>query len=254
MALATRSADAAVSTGGLAIGFRRNEPVASGIDLDLEGGLHIVVGSNGAGKSTLLRTLATVIEPLSGNVSLCGHDLSSRRGRTEARRHLGYVPQLPDFPGGFTVEEFLCYGGSLRGVGDVSGAIAAAADQYLIGPLLKQPLGKLSGGQRQRCFLAEANLHQPAVLLLDEPTAGLDIPTRRSFLAQLEELPATRCVVLTTHLVEDISPWARSVILVSGGVATVVGSGASLISDSALGGVDLATHMTDLLAAASALS
>lgn len=251
MGSSERSYDVAVAAQGLAVGFRRNEPVATGIDLALGGGLHVVVGSNGAGKSTFLRTLATVLDPLRGSVSLCGHSLSSRRGRAGARRKLGYVPQSPEFPGGFTVQEFLSYGGSLRGVGDLGVAIAVAADQYEIGPLLKRKLGKLSGGQRQRCFLAEANLHQPTVLLLDEPTGGLDIPTRRAFLAQLEELPATRCVVLTTHLVEDISPRARSVILVSGGRATAVGSGASLLAASTRSGVDLATHMTSLFAAAS---
>lgn len=240
-----RDARPLVCTEDLAIGFSRLRVVASHIDLELYGGLTVIVGANGAGKSTLLRTFASALPPVRGRVSLGGQDLAQRSSRQHARRILGYVPQEPRFPLGFTVREFLRYGAALRGVRDDT-RVDACIERYSLDTIASKRLGKLSGGQRQRCFLAEATVHDPSVLLLDEPTSGLDIPTRRAFLESLEQQPVDRCVVMTTHLVEDVSRHARHIVLVSAEGVSEIGSGQSVLAAAEASGCDLGDYLSRL--------
>ena len=236
-----------IRTSNLAIGFRRGRVVARDIDLVLGGGLTVVVGANGAGKSTLLRTLASALPAVRGTVELDGLDLGRRGDRRQARRLLGYVPQDRHFPQGFTVREFLRYGAALRGVVD-SRAVDACIDQLGLQQIAGQRLATLSGGQRQKCFVAEATVHQPSILLMDEPTAGLDIPSRRALLEQMEQQPPDRCVVFTTHLVEDVSLRARHVVLIADHGVMHLGSGAEVATSAAAGGLDLGAHLALLFA------
>ena len=190
---------------GVAAGYKRRGAVLENVNLAVGDGLTIIIGANGAGKSTLLRTIATSLEAQAGNISVDGVSVSGRRGLARARRNIGYVPQHSEFPGNFVVDEFLLYGATLRRAPDVRRAVSDAVARFGLNDLRRRPLAKLSGGERQRVFLAEATVADPGLVLLDEPSAGLDIPTCRALLATLEEQSASKCVVMTTHLVEDVS-------------------------------------------------
>jgi ABC-2 type transport system ATP-binding protein len=178
-----------------------------------------LLGPNGAGKTTLLRMMATVIAPTSGTIRLLGGDPGHYGQRREIRRKLGYLPQSLGYYPGFTVVEFVEYFALLKEMpaARIPGAVAAAVERVGLGDKARAKLRTLSGGMLRRVGIAQAIVNEPGLLLLDEPTAGLDPEQRVTFRALLRELGAQATVVVSTHLVEDVGAACSEVALMDQG-------------------------------------
>jgi len=201
---------------------RRRALLLDDVDLCLGPGVHALIGPNGAGKSILLRVLATATAATEGSVTLLDRDPYVPSRRLEIRRRLGYLPQEFGVFRRYTVREFLAYAAWLREMpgGRINRAVAEAAESLDLADRLDQRLGTLSGGTKQRVGIAQAIVNSPALLLLDEPTTGLDPTQRANFHRLLARLKPFACIVLSTHLGEDVQAACDGVtILRSGRVA-----------------------------------
>ena len=209
--------------------FGRTQAVA-GVDLEAGPGVFGLLGPNGAGKTTLLRMLATVIPPSSGRLRLLGRDPGGYGGRRQIRRRLGYLPQNLGYYPGFTVAEFVEYFALLKEMppGRVPGAVAAAVERVDLGDKARAKLRTLSGGMLRRAGIAQAIVNEPDLLLLDEPTAGLDPEQRVAFRALLRDLGQEATVVVSTHLVEDVGAACTEVALMDAGRIVFHGTPAEL--------------------------
>ena len=198
--------------------FGRTYAVA-GVSLEAGPGVFGLLGPNGAGKTSLLRMMATVLPPTSGRLRLLGRDPGSYGPRREIRRRLGYLPQNLGYYPGFTVAEFVEYFALLKDMppGRVPRAVAAAIEQVALGDKAKAKLRTLSGGMLRRAGIAQAIVNDPDLLLLDEPTAGLDPEQRVAFRALLRGLGERATVVVSTHLVEDVGAACSQVALMDAG-------------------------------------
>ncbi len=183
-------------------------PVAAlqGIDLDVPLGMFGLLGPNGAGKSTFMRILAGLLEPTSGRVTLDGLDVLDRP--EWLRERLGYLPQDFGFYGHLSGRDMLLHLLRLKGV-SAPGGIAKLADELLervnLSFAAKRSVKSYSGGMRQRLGIAQAIAGSPRLLIVDEPTAGLDPEERLRFYHLLAELAEERIVLLSTHIVEDVA-------------------------------------------------
>ncbi|WP_063727733.1 ATP-binding cassette domain-containing protein [Streptomyces sp. RTd22] len=218
-----------VSVGGLTVRHRRTTALDA-VDLDFATGVHGLLGPNGAGKTSLIRVLATVAAPTAGRVELLGHDVSGHAGRTAVRRRLGYLPQEFGHYPGFTVREFVGYVAWLK---ETSGAAATAAVERAVARVgladrIDTKVRRLSGGMVRRVGIAQAIVNEPDVLLLDEPTAGLDPEQRVDFRALLRELGTTSTVIVSTHLVEDVAAACTEVTLMESGRVAYRGTPSAL--------------------------
>jgi ABC-type multidrug transport system ATPase subunit len=191
----------------------------AGVSLEVAPGVLGLLGPNGAGKTSLLRVLATVLAPSSGSLRLLGRDPRAYGSRREIRRRLGYLPQsLGDYPG-FTVVEFVEYFALLKEMPTtrVPAAVAAAVEQVGLGEHARAKLRTLSGGMLRRVGIAQAIVNEPELLLLDEPTAGLDPEQRVAFRALLRDIGQRATVIVSTHLVEDVGAACSEVALMNQG-------------------------------------
>jgi len=220
---------------GLTRGFGRATAVRD-VELSADAGVFGLLGPNGAGKTTLLRMLATVIPPSSGSVRLLGRDPAAHRERREIRRRLGYLPQQLGYYPNFTVFEFVEYFALLKEIPPARAARAAASavDRVQLGDRARAKLRTLSGGMLRRVGIAQAIVNDPGLLLLDEPTAGLDPEQRMGFRALLREIGGSATVVVSTHLVEDVGAACDRVALMYDGRIVFHGSPAEL-TDRGLG-------------------
>jgi ABC-2 type transport system ATP-binding protein len=214
---------------GLTRRFGRTQAVA-GVDLRTGPGVVGLLGPNGAGKTTLLRTMATVIPPTSGTLRLLGRDPAAYGPRKEIRRRLGYLPQALGYYPGFTVAEFVEYFALLKDMppAQVSRAVATAIERVSLGNKARAKLRTLSGGMLRRVGIAQAIVNEPELLLLDEPTAGLDPEQRVQFRALLRELGQRATVIVSTHLVEDVGAACSEVALMDEGKIVFQGTPAEL--------------------------
>jgi ABC-type multidrug transport system ATPase subunit len=203
---------------GLTRSFGSATAVA-GVDLRVGPGVFGLLGPNGAGKTTLLRMMATAVPPTSGQIRLLGRDPASYGPRREIRRKLGYLPQNPGYYPGFTVAEFVEYFALLKEVppARVRPAVTIAIDRVGLADRAKAKLRTLSGGMLRRACIAQAIVNDPELLLLDEPTAGLDPEQRVAFRAMLRDLGQRATVVVSTHLVEDVGAACAEVALMDRG-------------------------------------
>jgi ABC-type multidrug transport system ATPase subunit len=176
-----------------------------GIDLDLPVGMFGLLGPNGAGKTTLMRILAGLLEPTAGEVTLDGEDVLRNPRRLWKR--LGYLPQEFGFYPHLTGEAMLAYLLGLKGVSAPAGMKALCRELLARVNLefaARRKVGTYSGGMRQRLGLAQAIAGDPRLIIVDEPTAGLDPEERLRFYHLLTELAGDRFVLLSTHIVEDV--------------------------------------------------
>jgi ABC-type multidrug transport system ATPase subunit len=203
---------------GLTRRFGRTMAVA-GVDLRAGPGVFGLLGPNGAGKTSLLRMMATAIRPTSGTLRLLGRDPGHHGSRQEIRRRLGYLPQHLGYYPGFTVAEFVEYFALLKEVpaARVPAVVAAAIERVALGGQARTKLRALSGGMLRRVGIAQAIVNEPELLLLDEPTAGLDPEQRMAFRALLRDLGQRATVVVSTHLVEDVAAACTQVALMDRG-------------------------------------
>jgi ABC-type multidrug transport system ATPase subunit len=206
-----------------------NEAVA-GVDLHTDAGVFGLLGPNGAGKTTLLRMMATAMPPTSGTMRLLGEDPGQYRPRMLIRRRLGYLPQALGYYPGFTVREFVEYFALLKEMParQIPSAVAAAIERVDLGGKSRARLRTLSGGMLRRAGIAQAIVNNPELLLLDEPTAGLDPDQRVAFRALLRDLGRNATVVVSTHLVEDVGAACAQVALMDAGKIVFHGSPAEL--------------------------
>jgi ABC-type multidrug transport system ATPase subunit len=200
-----------------------------GVSMQLGAGLVGLLGPNGAGKSSLMRIAATVTRPTSGQVLFDGTDAVSRPDLL--RRNLGYLPQDFGVYPHLTAREFLSYLAAVKG-------IPARTARARIGELLelldlagpgRRPLGKYSGGMLRRVGIAQALLADPRVLIVDEPTAGLDPEQRVVFRNLLADLAGDRAVLLSTHIVSDVESVASDIAIMDGGRFLLRGSPEDLL-------------------------
>lgn len=205
------------------------------LDLDVGAGMHGLLGANGAGKTTLMRILAGVIRPTSGRVVVGGLDLADRASRVACQRTLGYLPQdlglYPDLTGW----EFLDYLGLLKGMRDRRGRrrrVDALLETVGLSPYARRRVGGYSGGMKRRLGIAQALINEPRLLIVDEPTAGLDPEERIHFRNLLSELASDRTVLLSTHIVEDVAQTCSD-LTVLGGHAVFRGGPAALVGAAA---------------------
>lgn len=178
-----------------------------GVSLEVPSGMFGLLGPNGAGKTTLMKIVATLLEPDSGTVEMNGVDLIARKDK--ARRMLGYLPQEFDLYPTLTAEQMLDYFAKLKGVTDKKqrrALIDALLERVNLSSARKQRLGGFSGGMRQRLGIAQALIGEPELIIVDEPTAGLDPEERVRFHNLLSETASDSAVViLSTHIVSDVS-------------------------------------------------
>ena len=222
-----------VQLSGLSVEVGRGRSKRRAVDrLDLEIGLgiHGLLGPNGAGKTTLMRTMASILGPAAGQLRLLGLDPTDGRQRRELRRQLGYLPQTFGCYPRFTVREFVSYFAWLKEVPSARAELAVdlAIDRVGLSDRADSRMKALSGGMLRRAGLAQALVNTPRVLLLDEPTAGLDPEQRLDFRALLRELGLDTCIVISTHLVEDVASACDFVTLIDEGRLVTTGTPADL--------------------------
>ena len=198
--------------------FGRNQAVA-GVSLQAGPGVLGLLGPNGAGKTTLLRMTATVVPPSSGRMRLLGRDPGVYAERKEIRCRLGYLPQNLGYYPSFTVVEFIEYFALLKEMPSarIPKAVATAVERVDLGVKAKARLRTLSGGMLRRVGIAQAIVNDPELLLLDEPTAGLDPEQRVAFRTLMRDLGERSTVVVSTHLVEDVGAACTEVALMNAG-------------------------------------
>src|SRR6266567_3569379 len=209
--------------------FGRMTAVAA-VDLRAGPGVVGLLGPNGAGKTSLLRMMATVVGPTSGRLRLLERDPGQCGARREIRRRLGYLPQHMGYYPAFTVAELVEYFALLKEMpaAGVPAAVGIAVDRVDLGGQAKAKLRTLSGGMLRRAGIAQAIVNEPDLLLLDEPTAGLDPEQRVAFRALLRDLGQRATVVVSTHLVEDVGAACTEVALMDAGKIVFHGTPAEL--------------------------
>src|SRR5579859_5759799 len=185
--------------------------------LELEPGVLGLVGPNGAGKSTLMGILATITRPTEGRVTWNGVDIA--RSPDELRRVLGYLPQDFGVYPNLTAVEFLDYLAALKGLDRRAARRRIEELLHLVNlfDVRNRPLGGFSGGMKQRVGIAQALLNDPQLLIVDEPTVGLDPAERVRFRTLLSDLAGERIVILSTHIVSDVEAVATEIVVVSQG-------------------------------------
>jgi len=211
--------------------FGRNRAV-DGVSLEAGPGVFGLLGPNGAGKTSLLRMIGTVLPPSSGEIRLLDRDPKNAAQRREIRRRLGYLPQNLGYYPAFTVVEFIEYFALLKDMppARVPKAVATAVERVDLGARARARLRTLSGGMLRRVGIAQAIVNEPDLLLLDEPTAGLDPEQRVGFRALLRDLGQTATVVVSTHLVEDVGAACSEVALMDAGRIVFRGTPAELVA------------------------
>ena len=188
------------------------------VSLTIPAGMYGLLGPNGAGKSTLMRILATLQEPDAGDITLGDIDVVAQKD--DVRRTLGYLPQEFGVYPKATAEELLDHFALLKGIvhrGERKDVVDALLRQTNLWEVRKQKLGGYSGGMRQRFGVAVALIGNPRLLIVDEPTAGLDPAERVRFLNLLSELGESSVVLLSTHIVEDVSELCTRMAIIDQG-------------------------------------
>ena len=200
------------------------------INLTMTNGVYGLLGVNGAGKTTLMRMLCTLLKPTSGNIYCNGKDIFKMDG--EYRNLLGYLPQDFGFYPEFTVNDYLLYIATIKGVrpAEKRKRTNELISKVGLAKVANKKLKKLSGGMKRRAGIAQAMLNNPKILILDEPTAGLDPNERIRFRNLISELSEERLVLLSTHIVSDIEYIANEILMMKDGAILNKGTLDEIIS------------------------
>ncbi|MBO9662766.1 ABC transporter ATP-binding protein [Dokdonella sp.] len=201
------------------------------VSLDIPVGMFGLLGPNGAGKSSLMRTIATLQDPDSGTITLDGRDLLADKPAT--RRLLGYLPQEFGVYPRVAAETMLDHFAVLKGLvvrSERRAVVESLLRQVNLWKVRKQKLGTFSGGMRQRFGIAQALLGDPKLIIVDEPTAGLDPEERNRFLNLLAEIGEKVVVILSTHIVEDVTDLCPRMAIIAQGQVLLSGQPADTIA------------------------
>lgn len=216
---------------GLRHVYRGGTVALDGVDLSIGTGLFGLLGPNGAGKSTMMRILCTLLEPTAGRASVGGHDVV--RERLAVRRQLGYLPQEFGAWRLQRVEEVLDTLALLSGLRDRAlrrRRVREVLEQVGLHEVAARKVKKLSGGMVRRLGVAQAMVHEPQVLVVDEPTVGLDPQERLRFRQLMANLARSRTILLSTHIVADLGSGCSDLALIDAGKIVFRGSPADLVS------------------------
>jgi len=203
-----------------------------GVSLTIPNGMFGLLGPNGAGKSSLMRTIATLQEPDAGSITL--GDIDVLTDKDAVRRVLGYLPQEFGLYPSISAEVLLDHFASLKGIRDGHArklAVEALLQQTDLWAARKKNLGGYSGGMRQRFGIAVALLGSPQLIIVDEPTAGLDPTERNRFLDLLSEIGENVVVILSTHIVEDVTELCSNMAIIAGGEVVATGQPTDVIGE-----------------------
>ena len=201
-----------------------------------EGQIVAFLGPNGAGKSTTMRILTGYLAASEGTALIGGFNV--HESRIEASRILGYLPENGPLYLDMTPAELLRFFGKARGLAgeELEERMESVTRQFALEDVLEKPIGKLSRGYRQRVGLAQAMLHDPDVLIMDEPTAGLDPNQIREFRSSIQELGKRKTILISTHILQEVDAVADRVLFVHNGRMIFDGSPAELMEDGSLEG------------------
>ena len=212
--------------------YKNGKRALSGVNLEIENGMFGLLGPNGAGKSSLMRILVTLMKPSEGKVNVNGFDLQKDRG--EIRKMLGYLPQDFRFFTKLKTWEFLNYAAGLSGIKSKSerlGKVDEWLDKVGLFDVRERSANKLSGGMKRRLGIAQALIGDPQIIVVDEPTTGLDPEERIRFRNILSELSQKDVIIiLSTHIVGDISSVCQDLALLNKGEVGFKGSPEELIN------------------------
>lgn len=234
MNTATVSDAPAIEAKELGHTYKGGHQALDGVNLSLGNGLFGLLGPNGAGKSTLMRIICTLLTPSRGSVFVCGHDVTT--ARREVRRLIGYLPQEFGAWRRHRTEEVLDTLARLSGLTDRKHRrqrIAETLEQVGLAEVADRKVKKLSGGMVRRLGVAQALIHEPRVLIVDEPTVGLDPEERMRFRQVMARLGRDRTILLSTHIVADLGSGCRSIALLDSGGIVFQGSPEELLRQAA---------------------
>lgn len=198
------------------------------ISFSVESGVFGLLGHNGAGKTTLMKLIATIMRPTAGHITVCGYD--TQKQGNEVRELIGYLPQELNMYPSLNVFDFVSYMASLKGIKDQK-RITEILEQVDMMQFAKRRISQLSGGMKRRVGIAQALVGNPQVLVVDEPTAGLDPEERVRFRGVLSRFAQDgKCVLLSTHIVEDVYQICENLAVLRKGSLFFCGSADELLS------------------------
>lgn len=200
------------------------------VTCSMSNGVYGLLGINGAGKTTLLRMICTLLQPTSGSITCNGVNIFEMEG--DYRNLLGYLPQDFGYYPEFSVQDYLLYIASIKGLKPLIAQkrTKELLEKVALSNVKHRKMKNLSGGMKRRAGIAQAMLNDPQILVLDEPTAGLDPNERIRFRNLISELSEERLVLLSTHIVSDIEYIANEIILMKDGKITHMGTTDEIIS------------------------
>ena len=196
------------------------------------------LGPNGAGKTTTMRMITGFLPPTNGTARICGHDIHG--AALEAKKLVGYLPENAPAYDSMTVHSFLAFAARIRGFrgAEATQKIGQAVDLCRLDNVLHQSIGTLSKGYRQRTCFAQAILHDPPVLVMDEPTDGLDPNQKFTVRKMIKEMAARKAIIVSTHILEEVDAVCTRAIIIANGVIVANGTPDELKSRSKSGRLD----------------
>ena len=214
--------------------YRGNVQALRGIQLTIPSGMFGLLGPNGAGKTTLMRILAGILHPSGGAIRVGEFDGVTEKGRTAIKHILGYLPQDLGMYPDLTAREFLDYVGILKGLNESAlrhRRVAELLEMVALNHVANRKIKTFSGGMKRRVGIAQALINDPAFLIVDEPTAGLDPDERIRFRNLLSDLGGNRTALLSTHIVEDIAQTCNNVAVMRSGQVLFQGTTTQMLRE-----------------------
>jgi len=221
-----------IEINGLTKTYSGDVQALRGLTLDIGSGMFGLLGPNGAGKTTLMRVIAGLLKPSSGSVHVLGEDITTQAGKLAVKRQLGYLPQELGLYPNLTGREFLDYISVLKGISDKqerARQVHEILDLVRLSEQADRRLKTYSGGMKRRIGIGQALLGYPKLLIVDEPTAGLDPEERVRFRNLLADMAARCTVILSTHVIEDISHSCNDLAIIRDGRVLFRGQPGELI-------------------------
>ncbi|MDD4873191.1 MAG: ABC transporter ATP-binding protein [Kiritimatiellae bacterium] len=196
------------------------------------------LGPNGAGKTTTMRMITGFLPPTAGTATVCGYDITTNP--VEAKKQVGYLPENAPAYDSMTVTDFLAFIADIRGFRgqEKNNALESVIQKCRLDKVRHQPFGTLSKGYRQRTCFAQAIIHNPAVLIMDEPTDGLDPNQKHVVRQMIKDMAPEKVIIVSTHILEEVDAVCTRAIIISNGIIVANGTPAELKAKSNTGRLD----------------